>query len=236
MTTKFLILASLIFFSGRTFAQHKKSVSHKEAKATGAFLLKNSTDSLSYALGLNYANWLKQQGVDDINYIAFDKAITTILQEQTPLMDNKTAYMSIQEKLKALMQSKSAANLAAGEKFLAENKNKPGIITLPDGLQYQILQQGTGAKPLSTDKVKVNYEGRLIDGKVFDSSAKNGGPIQFGVSQVIHGWTEALQLMPAGSKWRLFIPASLAYGERGAGMIPPNSVLIFDVELLEIVK
>jgi FKBP-type peptidyl-prolyl cis-trans isomerase len=131
----------------------------------------------------------------------------------------------------------SSDPIVAGKAFLAENAKKPGITTLPDGLQYEVLVAGNGAKPTRADTVKVNYEGTLIDGTVFDSSYKRGEPIEFGVTQVIAGWTEALQLMPVGSTWNLYIPSELAYGSRGAGgAIGPNETLIFKVELLGISK
>ena len=137
--------------------------------------------------------------------------------------------MSLQEKLKAMFQTKSEEQ----EKFLQDNGAKEGVVTLPSGLQYLILEAGTGEKPGHTTMVTVHYEGSLVDGKIFDSSYKRGKPATFGVHQVIPGWTEALQLMPVGSKWRLFIPSSLGYGARGAGgSIPPHATLIFDVELL----
>ena len=139
--------------------------------------------------------------------------------------------MSLQDKLKALLQSKTEDQ----EKFLQDNSAKEGVVTLPSGLQYLVLKPGDGAKPGPTTIVTVHYEGSLINGKVFDSSYQRGRPATFGVHQVIRGWTEALQLMPVGSKWRLFIPAELGYGARGAGgSIPPNSTLLFDVELLSI--
>lgn len=137
--------------------------------------------------------------------------------------------MGLQDKLKAMLQSKAAEQ----EKFLQDNATKEGVVTLPSGLQYTVLTEGDGEKPGPTTMVTVHYEGSLIDGKVFDSSYKRGQPASFGVHQVISGWTEALQLMPVGSKWRLFIPSELGYGARGAGgAIPPYSTLIFDVELL----
>lgn len=139
--------------------------------------------------------------------------------------------MNLHDKLKAMEQSKAAEQ----EQFLAENAGKEGVITLPSGLQYQVLQEGAGAKPGPTTMVTVHYEGSLINGKIFDSSYKRGQPATFGVHQVISGWTEALQLMSVGSKWRLFIPAALGYGSRGAGgSIPPNATLLFDVELISI--
>jgi FKBP-type peptidyl-prolyl cis-trans isomerase FklB len=139
------------------------------------------------------------------------------------------SFMSLQDKLKAMLQSKTEEQ----KKFLQDNVAKEGVITLPSGLQYLVLKAGDGEKPGARTMVTVHYEGSLIDGKVFDSSYKRGNPATFGVHQVIPGWTEALQLMPVGSKWRLFIPSSLGYGARGAGgSIPPHATLIFDVELL----
>jgi FKBP-type peptidyl-prolyl cis-trans isomerase FklB len=132
-------------------------------------------------------------------------------------------------------QKAAVKNKTEGEAFLAANKDKEGVVTLPSGLQYKILTTGTGPKPTASDSVKCNYRGTLINGTEFDSSYKKGQPVTFGVGQVIKGWTEALQLMPVGSKWQLFIPSSLAYGERGAGAeIGPNSTLIFEVELISI--
>ena len=144
--------------------------------------------------------------------------------------------MSVFEKLMKMNSEKAAANLKAGEDFLEQNKNKPGVETTPSGLQYEVLQQGTGAKPKATDKVKCHYHGTLIDGTVFDSSVQRGQPATFPLNMVIKGWTEALQLMSVGSKYRLFLHPSLAYGNRQTGsVIGPNSTLIFDVELLDIV-
>jgi FKBP-type peptidyl-prolyl cis-trans isomerase FklB len=143
--------------------------------------------------------------------------------------------MSISSYLQQLKADKIAKNREAGLKFLAENKTKPGVVTLPDGLQYLVLKEGTGPKPTINDKVKTHYHGTLIDGTVFDSSVDRGQPISFPVGGVIKGWTEALQLMPVGSKWRLFIPSELAYGDRGAGpKIGPGAALVFEVELLAI--
>ena len=138
--------------------------------------------------------------------------------------------MSLQDKLREMLGQKASQQMEQGQQFLDENGKREGVTTLPSGLQYEVLQEGTGPKPEGSSRVTVHYEGRLIDGKVFDSSYKRGQPATFGVRQVISGWTEALQLMPTGSKWRLFIPSELGYGARGAGgSIPPNAALIFDV-------
>jgi FKBP-type peptidyl-prolyl cis-trans isomerase FklB len=143
--------------------------------------------------------------------------------------------MGITDKLFQMKNEKASANLKAGEDFLAANKNKPGIVALPSGLQYEVITEGTGVKPLATNKVTCHYHGMLIDGTVFDSSVKRGQPATFPLNAVIKGWTEGVQLMPMGSKWRFFIPAHLGYGERGAGaQIGPNCALIFEVELLGI--
>lgn len=143
--------------------------------------------------------------------------------------------MSLQDKLKALMGQKAEEQKQAGEAFLQDNAQRPGVTTLPSGLQYEVLAEGSGAKPGPTSRVTVHYEGRLTDGKVFDSSYKRNQPATFGVNQVIKGWTEALQLMSPGAKWRIFIPEHLGYGARGAGgSIPPYAALVFDVELIEV--
>ena len=195
----------------------------------------------SYALGINLGISLKRQDVDlDPNIIA--EGIKDALAGRKPLMtedEAKAAMTKLQQdvrgKMEAKMNALSAANKQAGDAFLAANKTKEGVVTLPSGLQYKILKAGTGPKPAATDTVECNYRGTLIDGKEFDSSYKRGEPASFPVSGVIKGWTEALQLMPVGSKWQLFVPSTLAYGERGAGAdIAPNSTLIFEVELLSI--
>ena len=147
------------------------------------------------------------------------------------------AQIVIQRYMQANAQKKGQTNLEKGKKFMEDNGKKEGVITLPSGLQYQIVKAGNGAKPSSTDKVTVHYHGTLIDGKIFDSSVQRGQPAQFPVNQVIPGWTEALQLMTVGSKWKLWIPANLAYGERSpGGVIGPNETLVFDVELISIDK
>lgn len=152
----------------------------------------------------------------------------------------KATLMAFEVRMKAeaeeRMKKASSENIAKGEKFLAENAKKTGVKTTASGLQYEVLTEGKGPKPLATDQVKVHYEGKLLDGTVFDSSIKRGEPVTFPLNQVIPGWTEGVQLMPVGSKYRLTIPAKLGYGENGSGPIPPNSVLVFEVELLDIVK
>lgn len=194
-------------------------------------------DKVSYALGLSIGNNFQNSGIKDLQVEDFIKGLTDVMEEKQPAITYDEAKEVINEYFIKLQKEKMEINKKAGEEFLHINKGRAGVVELPSGLQYQVLKQGNGAKPTATDKVKCHYHGTLINGTVFDSSVQRGQPAVFGVNQVIPGWVEALQLMPAGSKWRLFIPSNLAYGEHGAGeMIEPNSTLIFDVELLDIVK
>ena len=194
-------------------------------------------DKVSYALGLSIGNNFQNSGINDLQIEDFVKGLKDILGGQTPEISYDEAKQVINAYFMKLQKEKFEINKKAGEEFLNINKGKAGVVTLPSGLQYQVLQKGEGPKPTASDKVKCHYHGTLINGTVFDSSVQRGEPAVFGVSQVIPGWVEALQLMPVGSKWRLFIPSDLAYGEHGAGeAIEPNSALVFDVELLDIVK
>ena len=194
-------------------------------------------DKVSYALGLSIGNNFQNSGINDLQIEDFVKGSKDILGGQTPEISYDEAKQVINDYFMELQKEKFEINKKAGEEFLNINKGKAGVVTLPSGLQYQVLQKGEGPKPTASDKVKCHYHGTLINGTVFDSSVQRGEPAVFGVSQVIPGWVEALQLMPVGSKWRLFIPSDLAYGEHGAGeAIEPNSALVFDVELLDIVK
>lgn len=194
-------------------------------------------DKVSYALGLSIGNNFQNSGIKDLQVEDFIKGLTDVMEEKQPAITYDEAKEVINEYFIKLQKEKMEINKKAGEEFLHINKGRAGVVELPSGLQYQVLKQGNGAKPSATDKVKCHYHGTLINGTVFDSSVQRGQPAVFGVNQVIPGWVEALQLMPVGSKWRLFIPSNLAYGEHGAGeMIEPNSTLIVDVELLDIVK
>ena len=207
--------------------------------------LTTQTQKFSYALGMNIAknlgNQLKQGSVEvDWNLVAQGlKEATSGGKTRLTEDEAKAVLTEVQSEAQKRMQQKAqeaaAKNKTEGEAFLAANKTKDGVVTLPSGLQYKILTAGTGPKPTASDSVVCNYTGTLIDGKEFDSSAKHGKPATFPVTGVIKGWTEALQLMPVGSKWQLFIPSGLAYGERGAGAdIGPNATLIFELELLSI--
>ena len=194
-------------------------------------------DKVSYALGLSIGNNFQNSGIKQLQVEDFMKGLEDVLVEKQPAISYEEAKQVINDYFMKLQQERLEINKQAGAEFLEINRHKAGVVELPSGLQYEILKQGTGAKPSASDKVKCHYHGTLINGTVFDSSVQRGEPATFGVSQVIPGWVEALQLMPVGSKWRLFIPSNLAYGEHGAGdVIEPNSTLIFDVELLDIVK
>ena len=193
-------------------------------------------DKISYALGLSIGNNFLTSGIKDLKIEDFVKGVNDVLSEDTPEITYDEAKQIINDYFVKIQEEQVKLNKKAGEEFLRINKEKSGVITLPSGLQYEVLIKGSGAKPKATDKVKCHYHGTLINGKVFDSSVQRGEPATFGVSQVIQGWIEALQLMEKGSKWRLFIPSEMAYGKRGAGeTIGPDSALIFEVELLDIV-
>ncbi len=194
-------------------------------------------DKVSYALGLSIGNNFQNSGIKDLRIEDFTRGVLDVLAEAKPAISYEEAKRVINDYFARLHQEKLELNKKAGEEFLHINKHKAGVVELPSGLQYEVLKKGNGAIPSAGDKVKCHYQGTLINGTIFDSSIQRGEPAVFGVSQVIPGWVEALQLMPVGSKWRLFVPSNLAYGEQGAGnLIEPNSTLIFDVELLDIVK
>lgn len=199
--------------------------------------LKTEMDSVSYSLGVSIGSNLKGQGFEKLNFAAMMKAMEDVYGDGKTTISEEQANMFIQSYFQKLMDKKSEAAKADGVKFLEENKKKEGIQTTASGIQYKVNTMGTGPKPLATDRVKVHYTGKLIDGTVFDSSVERGEPAVFPLNGVIPGWTEALQLMPVGSKWTIYLPSDLAYGERGAGQqIPPHSTLIFEVELISIEK
>lgn len=192
-------------------------------------------EKLSYALGMSMASNLMNSGLQELDVESFVKAFTDLMKNNTPTMSPQEANQLIQEYFSKKQEEMLNKNLELGRTFLEENKKRANVVALPSGLQYEIITEGKGEKPKASDKVKCHYHGTLIDGAVFDSSVQRGQPAVFGVNQVIQGWVEALQLMPVGSKWRLYIPSELAYGSQGAGnSIQPNSALIFDVELLGI--
>ena len=199
-------------------------------------------DKLSYALGIGIGSQLAGMGAKELNIDDFAQAIKDVISGSELKVDNAEAQTLVQNffqeqevKQQAAAAEAGKAAKAAGEAFLAENGKKEGVVTLPSGLQYQVLKEGNGKKPSATDQVVCHYEGTLIDGTIFDSSYKRNEPATFGLNQVIPGWTEGVQLMQEGAKYRFFIPYNLAYGERGAGaQIPPFAALVFDVELIEV--
>ena len=194
-------------------------------------------EKLSYALGMVIAHNLKGMGVSALDNAAFAQAVSDVMGGATTTMSDAEAQRTVSEFMQKQQAEAGKAVREAGEKFLAENAEKPGVVVLPSGLQYTVITEGTGAKPKATDRVKCHYEGTLTNGQVFDSSYRRGEPAVFPLNGVIAGWTEGVQLMAEGAKYRFIIPYRLAYGERGAGQsIPPYAALVFDVELIEIVK
>ncbi|MBV9998208.1 MAG: FKBP-type peptidyl-prolyl cis-trans isomerase [Verrucomicrobia bacterium] len=229
--------------------QASSSASAPSASA-GTSTLKDDKDKLSYSLGVDIARTLQRLDVD-LNQQALVQGLSDILAKRSPALNDQEIQQTLQGFQKQLIQKQQAAmakkqtemkdlaekNKAEGKKFLDENAKKAGVKTLPSGLQYKVEKDGNGPKPKDTDVVETNYRGTLTNGQEFDSSEKNGGPVSFPVNGVIKGWTEALKLMPVGSKWKLYIPSDLAYGDEGAGdTIQPGSTLVFDVELLGIKK
>lgn len=193
-------------------------------------------DKVSYALGIGIGRQLAEMGANDIVTEDFAAAMKDVLTGTDLKIDEAEAQALVQEYLQKKGEEKAKALKAEGENFLAENAKKEGVVTLPSGLQYQVLKEGNGKSPKATDQVKCHYEGTLINGKVFDSSYRRNEPATFPLNGVIAGWTEGLQLMKEGAKYRFFIPFNLAYGTRGAGQdIPPYAALIFDVELIEVI-
>ena len=219
-----------------------KAHSATTAKTAAPLALKTAKDKFSYAIGMKTGESLKKQSVP-VDPSIMARGMRDALAGKTAMTDEEAqaaitaVQMDIRKKMQEKMAVEGAENKKKGEAFLAENKSKPGVVTLPDGLEYKIITEGKGPKPTTSDTVECNYRGTLIDGKEFDSSYKRGKPAQFPVTGVIKGWTEALQLMPVGSKWQLFIPADLAYGERSPSPdIGPDDTLIFEIELLSITE
>ena len=199
-------------------------------------------DRLSYALGLSMGNNFRSSGIESIQVQDFADGVAAVFYSSEPKMSYNEAkatiqafFTELQKKQEAQAAAMADVNAKAGQEFLDANGKRVEVKTLPSGLQYEVIEEGEGDSPKASDTVKVHYTGKLIDGTVFDSSVERGEPATFGVTQVIPGWVEALQLMKPGAKWRLFIPSQLAYGPQGAGgVIGPNQTLIFDVELIEV--
>ena len=248
-----IVILAIFLISLTSFGQKKKDLIKEVAqlKAQAAELqtklseiekakelnLKDSLQTFSYAFGVSVGNNLKTMGFDSLSYNAFVIALEDVIQgnEKISIED---AQSSVQGRIQAMQEKEAKEQSVQGERFLAENGKRPEVVTTESGLQYEILNQGDGPLPKASDRVKVHYTGMLISEKVFDSSVERGEPTVLGVTQVIKGWQEALQLMPVGSKWKIFVPQDIGYGQRGAGggTIPPYATLIFEMELLAIEK
>lgn len=225
-----LVLAVLVVFIG---ACSKSTNIGKSAK------IESELDTVSYALGADVAKSLQSRnGVDELSYAAFMKGMQQVFDGEEVMLDDTERQSKIRAYLQELSQKQNQENLEAGKKFLEENKSKEGVKVTESGLQYKVIEEGTGISPDANDTVKVHYVGKTIDGEVFDSSKERGEPAEFPVNRVISGWTEGLQMMKEGANYKLFIPTDLAYGTRVRpdGEIEPNEALIFDVELLEVTK
>lgn len=232
-----LCLLTLLTVSVAIGQNNKKSAKQPQQATTTQVKPQTNTkmDSLSYSLGVLVAQNLKQQGFENLDATSLVKGVEDVMKGDSLKIDINTCSQTVQQYAQAQQAKKYEQNIAEGKQFLAENAKRPEVKTTSSGLQYEVLKEGNGPKPTANDQVTVHYTGKLIDGTVFDSSVERGEPATFGVTQVIPGWVEALQMMSVGSKWKLYIPADLAYGERGAGnVIGPYSTLIFEVELLKI--
>ena len=226
---KKILVAGLCIIALNVHAQKttpKKPVAKKPATPAAVKPLKNINDSVSYAIGMMVGNFYKQQGIQNLSSAMVSKAISDVYASKKPLLTEQEANMC----LMSYMNPGLTKNLKEGKSFLAVNKNKPGVKTSPSGLQYEVIVEGKGPRPAITDTVTVNYKGTLLDGTPFDGN--NG--ISFSLGGVIAGWTEALQLMPVGSKYKLYVPQQLGYGMNDNGPIPGGSVLVFEVELVSI--
>jgi FKBP-type peptidyl-prolyl cis-trans isomerase FklB len=231
------ILALLVlpaFAMAQTKPTTKPTTAKPAAKPTTG-LIKTKLDSLSYSLGINIAGNLKGIDIDTLSYGVFVEAIKDVLKGRPKKLDEGQITICLNNKLSELNTKAAKKEKEEGAVFLSQNKKRPGVIQTPSGLQYEIITAGNGLKPTAADTVVCHYKGTLLNGKEFDNSYNRGEPISFPVSGVIRGWTEAVQLMPKGSKWKLYIPSDLAYGDRGAGQdIPPGATLIFEVELVDV--
>ena len=227
------LVFSVIMIHAQT-STTKKTVTPTQKTTTPGLSLKTLEDSASYAMGLSVANFYKQQGVTKINSAIVSRAINDAMSGKQPLLNDMQANGCMMTYLNKQQMIKSKPTIDEGEKFLAANKNKQGVSTTASGLQYEVMTQGTGPKPTLSDTVVCNYKGTFLNGSEFDNSYKRGTPAEFPVTGVIRGWTEILQLMPAGSKYKVYVPYQLAYGGSDYNGIPGGSMLIFEIELLSI--
>ena len=235
-----LATCSLQYAAAQTKPVPKPATTAKPQPAKPAapvVVLKNGLDSMSYAIGLLDAGFFKQQGIDTLNYEALKMAIKTVIENKPTLMDPQMANEILRQKLQEAAMKKIQPTIDAGEAFMKENGKRPEVTTMPNGIQYEILKAAEGAKPTAESRVKVHYVGTLLNGEKFDSSRDRGEPAEFGLNQVIRGWTEGVQQMPVGSIYKFYIPYELAYGIQGSPpKIPGGSTLVFEIELLDIIQ
>ncbi len=244
-TLTLAIASSPLFAQTKNEKKEEKKEAAPAAAAASSDLFKGKYDKASYAIGMDMANSARRIATETgiaLNFDLIVKGLGDTLNDKSALSEEQVAealttlQKELQEKQVSELKALAEKNAAASDKFLEENKKKEGVKTTESGLQYKVITEGKGAKPTKEDTVAVKYKGTLIDGTEFDNSERHGGPVTFGVGEIIPGWTEALQLMPVGSKWQLVIPSSLAYGEMAPPQIGPNQALIFEVELVEIKK
>jgi len=243
MRIKYLLIGGAgVFFTMSAFAQSKpivkKTVVAANAASEPALVLKTQKDTVSYALGVDIARNLMNQSLGDVDFKILEKGLEDVFKKKNIVLNDEEANKSIQAYMQKAKSAKADGNKEAGKKFLAENAKRKGVTVLPNGIQYEVIKTSTDTvKPKLTDKVKCHYHGTLIDGTIFDSSVDRGEPVTFPLNGVIKGWQEALQLMTVGSKWKIYIPSDLGYGDNSAGeKIGPGSTLIFEVELISIEK
>jgi len=229
-------LILLMAICGMLWAQQKTQKPVQKAPAQPKKELQTLNDSASYAIGYSIASFYRSQGITNLNTDLVSKAINDVLKNKPALCDDQSANLFITSYLNEIQQSNSKATIEEGRTFLAKNKTRPEVKTTASGLQYEVITEGTGIKPLAKDSVTVHYRGTLINGTEFDNSYARGESITFPLNRVIAGWTEGVQLMSVGSKYKLYIPYNLAYGTNTQGPIPGGSTLIFEVELLDVKK
>jgi FKBP-type peptidyl-prolyl cis-trans isomerase FklB len=240
---KLLLLFTVLSVALCTYAQSgtkpkpaTKPISKAVSKPVTQVALKSLSDSASYAIGINVAKFYREQGLSTINTAILSKAINDVLSGKQTILDDNTANMCVNKIMMQAQEEKSKPNIEQGRAFLEQNKKKPGVKTTPSGLQYEVIKEGTGPKPSVADTFVVHYRGTLLNGTEFDASYNRGEPLTYPMTRVISGWTEGLQLMPVGSKYKFYIPYNLAYGPNDNGAIPGGSTLVFEIELLDIKK
>jgi FKBP-type peptidyl-prolyl cis-trans isomerase len=231
-----LILSVAVIVSAQPGAKPKPVTKPVSKPPVPQQSLKTLNDSASYAIGVSVASFYKQQGVTKLNTSLVSKAINDILMGKQPLLNEEAVNMCVNKLMNEIQESKSKPTIEAGKAFLEKNKTRPGVKTTASGLQYEVITEGTGIKPTTLDTFVAHYRGTLIDGTEFDASYNRGQPLVYPVTAVIRGWTEGLQLMTVGSKYKFYIPYNLAYGTNDNGAIPGGSMLIFELDLLDVRK